>query len=107
MRRSKPFKICYDFTGCNNVYFRVRIRLLYTKMVRRSACSTGRPRKYQGGWGSANTRIYMATETLTQWRRLRSELDLSNDNEVAVFLLERHKTLEGMQTAHQEMASNR
>jgi len=51
--------------------------------------------------------MYIATETLTQWRRLRSELDLSNDNEVAVFLLERHRTLERMQSAQQEVACDR
>ena len=59
------------------------------QMARQSACFAGRPRKYRGRWESANTRIYVATETLTQWRRLQSGLDLSNDNEVAIFLLER------------------
>ena len=76
-------------------------------MARRSACSAGRPRKYRGGWESANTRIYVATETLAQWRRLRSELDVSNDNEVAIFLMERHQTLAGMQAAQQEIAHDR
>ena len=33
---------------------------------------------------------------LCKWRRLQSELDLTNDNEVVVFLLERHRTLKGM-----------
>ena len=107
MQRSKPFKICYDFTGCNIAYFSYTHPFIAYKMAQRSAYSAGRPRKYQDGWSSANTRIYVATETLSQWRSLRSELDMSSDNEVAVFLLERHKTLDQMQIAQQGIASER
>ena len=45
------------------------------------------------GWQSVNARIYLTKETLADWRRLRSKLGLSNDNDVAVFLLQRNKTL--------------
>ena len=34
-------------------------------MARRSACSAGRPRKYRGGWESANTRIYVVSVSLS------------------------------------------
>ena len=61
-------------------------------MVGRTA-RVGRPPKHQGGWGSANARIYLSTETLALWRRLRSEREFMNDDAVAVFLLKRHKTL--------------
>ena len=30
---------------------------------------------------------------LSEWRRLRSEFELGNDNDVAVFLIERNKIL--------------
>ena len=55
------------------------------------ACA-GRPRKHSLGWQSANTSIYL-TETLADWRRLRSELGIGNDNDVAVFLLQCNKIL--------------
>ena len=61
-------------------------------MVRGGAC-VDRPRKHSLGWQSANTRIYSTKETLPDWRRLRSELGISNDNDVAVFLLQRNKIL--------------
>ena len=35
----------------------------------------------------------MTKETLADWRRLRSELGISNDNDVAVFLLQRNNIL--------------
>ena len=53
----------------------------------------GRLRKHSLGWQSVNTRIYLMKETLGNWRILRSELGLSNDNDVAVFLLQRNKIL--------------
>jgi len=62
-------------------------------IVTRAGRPAGRPRKHQGGWDSANGRIYLSTETLVLWRRLRSEYDFMNDNAVAVFLLERNKAL--------------
>ena len=65
-------------------------------MERSGACvgkPSGRPRKHSLGWQSANTRIYMTKETLADWRRLRSELGISNDNDVAVFLLQRNNIL--------------
>ena len=52
-----------------------------------------RPRKNSLGWQSINTRIYLTKETLGGWRMLQSELGLSNDNDVAVFLLQRNKIL--------------
>ena len=53
----------------------------------------GRPHKNSLGWQSINTRIYLTKETLGGWRMLQSELGLSNDNDVAVFLLQRNKIL--------------
>ena len=61
-------------------------------MERGGAC-VDKPRKHSLGWQSANTRIYLTKETLPDWRRLRSELGISNDNDVAVFLLQRNKIL--------------
>ena len=61
-------------------------------MERGGAC-VDRPRKHSLGWQSANTTIYLMKETLPDWRRLRSELGISNDNDVAVFLLQRNKIL--------------
>ena len=61
-------------------------------MARRSACA-GRPRKHSGGWESVNSRIYLSKETLVEWRRLRSNLEFSNDNAVAIFLLHRNNIL--------------
>ena len=48
------------------------------KMAHRGAC-IGRPHKHIGGWESANSRIYLSTEMLVEWRRLRSSLDFVND----------------------------
>ena len=61
-------------------------------MERGGAC-VDRPRKHSLGWQNANTRIYLTKETLPDWQRLRSELGISNDNDVAVFLLQRNKIL--------------
>ena len=61
-------------------------------MERGGAC-VDRPRKHSLGWQSTNTRIYLTKETLPDWRRLRSELGISNDNDIAVFLLQRNKIL--------------
>ena len=69
-------------------------------MVGRTACF-GRPRKHQGGWESANSRIYLSMETLAFWRRLRSEREFPSDNAVAVFLLERNKTLTELQATQE------
>ena len=44
-------------------------------------------------WQRVHTRIYLTKETLGNWRMLRSQLGLSNDNDVAVFLLQRNKIL--------------
>ena len=52
-----------------------------------------RPRKHSGGFESATSRIYLGKDTLSEWRRLRSEFELGNDNDVAVFLIERNKIL--------------
>ena len=49
-----------------------------------------RPRKHSLGWQSVNTRIYLTKETLPDWQKLQSELGLSNNNDVAVFLLQRN-----------------
>ena len=59
----------------------------------RAGRPVGRPCKHQGGWDSANAKIYLSTETLVLWQRLRSEHYFMNDNAVAVFLLERNKAL--------------
>ena len=61
----------------------------------------GRPRKHQEGWESANSRIYLSTETLALWRRLRSECEFPSDNAVAVFLVERNKTLTELQATQE------
>ena len=61
--------------------------------MERSGACVGRPRKHSLGWQSANNRIYLTKETLADWRRLRSELGISNDNDVAVFLLQRNNIL--------------
>ena len=34
MQQSKPFKFCYDFTGCKIEYFRILVRVWYTKCRR-------------------------------------------------------------------------
>ena len=34
MQQSKPFKFCYDFTGCKIEYFRILVRVWYTKWHR-------------------------------------------------------------------------
>ena len=52
-----------------------------------------RPSKRSLGWQSINTKVYLIKETLGDQRMLRSELGLSNDNDVAVFLLQRNKIL--------------
>ena len=62
----------------------------------------GKPRKHQGGWDSANVRIYLSTETLVLWQRLQSEREFMNNNAVAVFVLERNKTLTELQTAQED-----
>jgi len=49
----------------------------------------GRPKKYEGGWESANKRICIANETFDKWRALRGKLNLGNDDAMARFLLER------------------
>ena len=61
-------------------------------MARRSTC-VGRPRKHSGGWESANSRIYLSTEMLVEWQRLRSSHNFANDNAVAIFLLHRNNIL--------------
>ena len=61
--------------------------------MERSGACVGRLCKHSLGWQSVNTRIYLTKETLGNWRMLRSELGLSNDNDVAVFLLQRNKIL--------------
>ena len=70
-------------------------------IVARAGRGAGRPRKHQGGWDSANARIYLSMETLVLWRRLRSEREFTNDNAVAVFLLERNKALTELQSAQE------
>lgn len=80
-------------------------------MAHRNACSTrrvgGRPRRYQDGRGTANSRIYLSKETLSQWRRLRTAQDLSSDNDVTVFLLERNQVLTEIHASQQITASHR
>ena len=34
MQQSKPFKFCYDFTGYKIEYFRILVRVWYTKWCR-------------------------------------------------------------------------
>ena len=58
-------------------------------MERGGEC-VSRPRKHSPGWQSVNTRIYLTKETLPDWQKLQSELGLSNNNDVAVFLLQRN-----------------
>ena len=61
--------------------------------MERSGACVGRPRKHSLGWQSVNTRIYLTKETLGNWQMLQSEFGLSNDNDVAVFLLQSNKIL--------------
>ena len=65
-----------------------------TQMAHRTACSTRqvgrRSRRYQDGWDSANSRIYLLKETLS---RLHTEQDLSSGNDIAVFLLKHNQVL--------------
>ena len=84
MQRSKPFKF-NDFTGCKIGYSIYSSMSCTQLQMVRSACSAVRPRKYRGRRESTNTQIYVATETLTQWRRLQSKLNLSNDDKVTSF----------------------
>ena len=52
-----------------------------------------RPCKYSRGWESANARVYLSSETLVEWQRLRSKQTLASNNIVAAFLLKRNKLL--------------
>ena len=61
--------------------------------MERSGTCVGRPRKYSLGWQSVNTRVYLTKETPGNRQMLQSELGLSNDNDFAVFLLQRNKIL--------------
>jgi len=80
-------------------------------MARRTACfvqqAGGRPCRFQDGWDSANTQIYISKETLSQWRRLHTEQDLSSDNDVAVFLLKRNRVLTDVHASQQVTAGHR
>ncbi|XP_065893468.1 uncharacterized protein [Dysidea avara] len=53
---------------------------------------TGRPRKYLEGWGSANTRIYLAKEVFCHWRTARARLHFTSDSEFAKYLLNLHNS---------------
>ena len=66
---------------------------------------TGRPLRYDDGWDSADTRIYLSKPTLSQWRIIRSEYDLRSDNDVAIFLLERFSVLKELQSRSGEQHS--
>ena len=70
-------------------------------IVAHAGRGAGRPHKHQGGWDSANMRIYLFTETLVLWQRLRSECEFMNNNAVAVFLLEHNKALTELQSAQE------
>ena len=48
----------------------------------------GRLKKCEGGWNSANKRIWIGNETFAKWRSLRDKLRLANDDAVACYLLE-------------------
>ena len=84
-------------------------------MAHRTTCSTartvrgqrGRPRKYRNGWDSANSRISVSTETLVEWRQIRSEHEFSSDNSVAVYLLECNKTQANILATQRTATSNR
>ena len=47
----------------------------------------GHPRKYEDGWAFSHKRISLSIDTYTKWREFKEECKLSDDNEVAVFLL--------------------
>ena len=53
----------------------------------------GRPRKYSDGWGSANTRIYMAKEVFLSWRTTRARLNFRSDSNFAKYLLNCHNSV--------------
>ena len=86
----KPFKFCCDFTAHEIITSSIFLFSLSVFSQLR-AWWQYRPRKHSLGWQSINTRIYLK-ETLADWRRLRSELGLSN-SDVPVFSLQRNKTL--------------
>ena len=50
----------------------------------------GRSRKYPGGWGSANSRIYLSKEVFCRWRAARARQNLTSDNDFAKYLLSLH-----------------
>ena len=91
----KPFKNLIISQAVKSRHIVLYIRVC-TDMAGRTA-HVGRPQKHQGGWESANSRIYWSTETLALWQRLQSECEFPSDNTVAVFLLERNKTLTELQ----------
>lgn len=47
----------------------------------------GKPRKYVGGWDSANRRICIANDTFEAWRKKRDEMNMVNDDALARYLL--------------------
>ena len=47
----------------------------------------GRPMKHIGGWEMDNRRICISKDTYAEWRRLCNELDLRNDDSVALYLV--------------------
>ena len=52
----------------------------------------GRPKKCEGGWKSANKRIWIGgiwigNETFVRWHNLREKIGLANDDKVACSLL--------------------
>ena len=50
----------------------------------------GRPRKYAGGWESANRRICISNKTYEEWKRLKVQQRLENDDSVARYLSRYH-----------------
>lgn len=47
----------------------------------------GRPRKYAGGWESANRRICISNKTYERWREVKERQCLRSDDSVAQYLL--------------------
>ena len=64
------------YAECTAV-FAPRVMSLPSPIRRRKA---GRPMKHVGVWEMANRRICISKDTYAEWRHLRNELDLRNDD---------------------------
>ena len=54
-------------------------------------CQAGRLSSFKEACSDNNKRIYIANKTFAEWRTLRSQLHLCNDDKDAKYLLNRHQ----------------